>query len=358
MRKQVQSGRWLRAGGGLAVGALCLWLSLRSARLDAVLGELANLSLLWVSLSLAGVIVVSAAKALRWQRLYPPSTPPLAWTTHFGILMIGQMLTLLAPVRLGEVTRLGLMRQEGRPLSLTLGSIVVEKSLDLLTVQAALLLAVPLAILPDWARARAGVGALAVGLGLPLVLLIMVQARGIVAALLARIPRPRNTILARWLGRALGLTQATLDGMAALGGRRLVGLLALSTGIWLLALVVIQMMLAAFALPVDWGAALILMLALTFSNWIPTPPGMIGVVGAVTVAALTPFGVTPARALALGTVLNGVLVGPPVLLGAWAAWLRLWRLRTAPGATRMRAALGLGTPLEPVRPAVQETDKE
>ena len=29
------------------------------------------------------------------------------------------------------------------------------------------------------------------------------------------------------------------------------------------------MMSAAFALPMDWGAALILMLAFTFSNWVP-----------------------------------------------------------------------------------------
>ena len=66
--------------------------------------------------------------------------------------------------------------------------------------------------------------------------------------------------------------------MAGLEGRRLATLLAWTAGIWLLSLAVIQMMLAAFALPTDWRAALILMLALTFSNWVPTSPGMIGVV--------------------------------------------------------------------------------
>ena len=65
--------------------------------------------------------------------------------------MISQMLNLLVSViRLGELARMELMRREGRPVGMTLGTIVLEKSLDLLTVQALLVLAVPLAILPDW----------------------------------------------------------------------------------------------------------------------------------------------------------------------------------------------------------------
>jgi len=98
----------------------------------------------------------------------------------------------------------------------------------------------------------------------------------------------------------------------------------------------------AFHIPPDWGAAFVLMLALTFSNWIPTPPAMIGVVGAVTVAVLVPFGVPPAQALALGTVLNVVVVAPPVLLGIWATWARLLRLTGDSG--RLHQALGLATP--------------
>ena len=48
--------------------------------------------------------------------------------------MISQMLNLVFPIRLGELARLGLMRQEGRPVGVTFGTIVVEKALDLLAV--------------------------------------------------------------------------------------------------------------------------------------------------------------------------------------------------------------------------------
>ena len=42
--------------------------------------------------------------------------PCCRWSTHFAILMIGQMLNLIIPIRIGEVARLGLMRQEGHPV--------------------------------------------------------------------------------------------------------------------------------------------------------------------------------------------------------------------------------------------------
>jgi uncharacterized membrane protein YbhN (UPF0104 family) len=116
----------------------------------------------------------------------------------------------------------------------------------------------------------------------------------------------------------------------------------LTTLIWLGSAAVLVAMLLAFHLPPDWGAAFALMLALTFSNWLPTPPGMIGVVGAVSVAVLAPFGVPPAEALALGTVLNVVLVAPPVILGIWAAVTRLPQIGGSPG--RLRQALGLAVP--------------
>ena len=73
----------------------------------------------------------------------------------------------------------------------------------------------------------------------------------------------------------------------------------------------------------------------------PTPPAMIGVVGAVAVAVLSAFGVDQTRSLALGTVLNAVLIGPPVLLGGVALWNQLWRLGETLNLRSLRRAAGL-----------------
>ncbi len=124
--------RSLRITGALLVGVGCLWFSLSQVRLDAFLAEFATFSFPLVIAATASVVLVGAGKALRWQWLYGDAAPPLPWTTHFGILMISQMLNLVIPIRIGELARLGLMRQEGRPVGVTFGTIVVEKSLDLL----------------------------------------------------------------------------------------------------------------------------------------------------------------------------------------------------------------------------------
>jgi uncharacterized protein (TIRG00374 family) len=332
---------WLKIAGGVLIGVACLWLSLRYVRPELFVRALASASWPWVAVALIGVTLIGAAKALRWRWLYPPDARPATWRTHFDILMIGQMLNLLVSViRLGELARMELMRREGRPVGMTLGTIVLEKSLDLLVVQALLLLAVPLAILPNWLRARTGIGV--VGVGVLAALLLVSRYRERLLAWTERIPEPRSPFWARWADRLRRLFQTTLDSIAALRGARLVRVAALTTLIWLGSMVILEAMLVAFHAPPDWGAAFVLMIALTFSNWLPTPPAMIGVVGAVTVVVLTPLGVPPAQALALGTVLNVVLVAPPVLLGIWATWARLLRLPGSPG--RLHQALGLATP--------------
>jgi uncharacterized protein (TIRG00374 family) len=343
MRIGERSRIWLRMAGGVLIGVACLWLSLRYVRPDLFAHAMAAASWPWVAAATAGVLAIAAAKALRWQWLYPPDARPLPWRTHFGILMISQMLNLLiSVVRLGELARLELMRREGRPVGMTLGTIVLEKSLDLLAVQALLLLAVPLAILPDWLRARTGIGVLASGACLLAALLLVSRYRDRLLAWIARIPEPRRPFWARWVVRLRRLLQTTLESIAALRGPRLLRVAALTTLIWLGSAAVLVAMLLAFHLPPDWGAAFVLMLALTFGNWLPTPPAMVGVVGAITVAVLTPFGVPSAQALALGTVLNVVLVAPPIVLGVWATGARLLRLPAAPG--RLHRALGLAAP--------------
>jgi uncharacterized protein (TIRG00374 family) len=343
MRRGERARAWLKIAGGVLIGVACLWLSLRYVRPELFVHALKAASWPWVAVALIGVTLIGAAKALRWQWLYPPDARPATWRTHFGILMISQMLNLLVSViRLGELARMELMRREGRPVGMTLGTIVLEKSLDLLTVQALLLLAVPLAILPDWLRARTGIGVLAVGIGVLAALLLVSRYREKFLALVERIPEPRSPIWARWADRLRRLLRTTLESIAALRGPRLVRVAVLTTLIWLGSVAVMMAMLVAFHVPPDWGAAFALMLALTFSNWIPTPPAMIGVVGAVTVVVLAPFGVPPAQALALGTVLNVVVVAPSVLLGIWATWARL--LRVPGDSGRLHQALGLATP--------------
>lgn len=331
----------LQVGGALLVGVVCLWLSLRGVDLAALGEELTAFSVPLVCLATACVLLVAGSKALRWQWLYGSAAPYRPWSTHFAILMIGQMLNLVIPIRLGELARLGLMRQEGRPVSVTFGTIVIEKALDLLAVGLIILLAVPLILIPSSLQAQTGTGGLLLGAAIFVMLVAVGKLQGPLMSLVARIPEPADKWWGRWLGKIRRGIVAVLTSMASLRGKQLGRVAALTAGIWLLSLLTVQVMLLAFDLQLGWGAALALMLALTSSNWMPTPPAMIGVVGAVTVAVLSAYGVDQTVSLAVGTVLNVVLVGPPVLIGSVALWNRLWRLGEAVSLHSLRRAAGL-----------------
>ena len=329
----------LRVAVALLIGLLCLWLSLRGVPLAALRDQMLRVSPSLVALAVLCVVLVAAGKALRWQWLYGAGVPPRPWLTHFAILMIGQMLNLVIPIRIGELARLGLMRQEERPLGVTFGTIVVEKALDLLALGLIVLLAVPLALLPDSLRRESGAGGLLLGAAVFAGLLLLGRYH---APLLRRLARMDTAKGGRLVTGARRGAMAVLRSFGSLTAAQLARVAALTAGVWLLSLVTMQVMLAASGLALGWGAALALMLALTSSNWAPTPPAMIGIVGAVTVAVLAAFEVDQARALALGTILNVVLVGPPVILGSIALTVRLWRLGETLTLRSLRRAAGLG----------------
>lgn len=341
--------RWLQGLGGVLLGGICLWFSFRGVDIDQVVAWIKQISWPWIGLALIGVILVSASKALRWQWLYPKEAAPLSWPTHFSILLIAQMLNLVVPVRLGEVARLGLMKQEQRPVGMTLGTIAVEKSLDLTTTGLLLLLSIPLVTLPEWLRSAAGVGVLLTGGALLVLLLLLGTSRHSLLRMLANLPRPNQASRARWLDHLIHLLETVLQGITGLDGKQLLPVLGLTAFIYMLSIGVIQATLQAVGIEHHGGAsALALMLALTFSNLAPTPPALVGLVGAVTEVTLAPFGVPRAQALVLGAILNIVLVGPPVALGGWAAAVRLLRLLEAPNQGGLRQALGLAPLNSPI----------
>lgn len=332
-----------RVAGGFALGASCLWLSLRGASGPAVLLHIHSASFPLLALAMGLVVLVAIAKALRWQWLFPAPTPAPSFKVTFGILMTSQMINLLVPVRLGELARVGLMRQPGKgeergvPAGTTIGTIVVEKTIDLVAIGVLVLLAAPLAVLPAEWRSEIGGGGLAVALGLLAALFAAGHFRRQLLRVLESVPAPHGRLGARLHRNALRLAGATLSSLGVLEGPHLARVLAITAGIWLLSAAMLVVMFAAFGLPPEPGMALVLMLALTSSNWAPTPPALIGLVGAVTIAVLTRFGIGQDASLALGTVLNVVLVAPPVLLGAWAVWSRLLAFQDG----GWRSALGL-----------------
>jgi glycosyltransferase 2 family protein len=124
----------------LVIAIALLALAFRGVNLKNILNELKEVNYFWLSMSIAASLVAFVSRAHRWNMLIEPLGyyPKLKKTTY--ALMVGYLANLALP-RLGEVTRCGsLSKAEKIPFDGLLGTVIVERLIDVLCLLALLLL--------------------------------------------------------------------------------------------------------------------------------------------------------------------------------------------------------------------------
>lgn len=313
-------GRW---GVGAAVAALSIWLLARDLDWLGVWRAFAAADYRWVAMGVAAILGTFFTRTRRWQALLWHTRVPTC--PAMTALLVGQVVNLALPMRSGDVARAAWIAPERRTgFPEALGSIAVEKVWDLLallTCGVALLVWLPL---PDWfARSTEGAAlALLIGGGTLWAGLHWQEALFRWAGrLLARFP-------AGWDRALLPLLRRLANGLEGLRRPGVSGQALLWTALtWGLGALANWAVLAAFGIP-SAAAALFLLAALMVGGTVPVP-GRLGLFEGICVLSLALFGVPRDLALAVGLVLHGVVMGPP-LVGA--ALLALWpgRLKGAP----------------------------
>jgi uncharacterized protein (TIRG00374 family) len=293
---------------------------MRGLELSVVLQALAMASPDWIMVSLVGVVAVVVVKAARWRALYRLAEPRPSFGELFAVLAAAQMVNLVIPIRLGELIRIGLMKQAGQPGAITLSTLVMEKALDLVAAGLIASALVALAIAPVWLHEQAS-GLLLIGLTLVLALFLTWRLRQWLESGLARVLAWGSLLPAwrrGWLLERLGVT---LKAFGTLTDRASLGWVVwwTFTG-WLLSLLTMLALLAAFDLRLPLSAAVIMVLAVSSSNIAPSPPALVGVMHLIAVVVLGQYGVAQSVAVGFGLVLNVVTVAPLIILGGWALW--------------------------------------
>lgn len=117
-----------------------LWLAFRNENLEEVWQRMKVADPFWLSLSMVIAIVALVSRAVRWKILIEPlGFQPKTSNTLYA-LMIGYLANLAIP-RIGEVTRcVTLNKSERIPFIGLVGTVIVERAIDLLMLFACILL--------------------------------------------------------------------------------------------------------------------------------------------------------------------------------------------------------------------------
>lgn len=285
--------------GSVVLGAVLLWLALRSVSFVELGEALRNANYLY----LIPLIIIALGshwiRAWRWQLLLE-SLPeqerkPVSVNQTFSALMIGYMVNYAAP-RLGEIARTGSLSKQSRlPFASILGTVFAERVLDVITLAVGFLVALGFAgpslmrLTPMLADSvDEALPLTMIGFLLLVVVLITVTAFIILRKIIYRSPE----------SRIAGALTSFKDGILSLIRiRQRWGLLISTVAIWLCYLVLAWLPLLMLRIEgLTLGDAWVLLIVGSASMIVPTPGG-IGSFHFVTILTMTSlFGVGMAAA--------------------------------------------------------------
>jgi uncharacterized protein (TIRG00374 family) len=294
----------VRLIAGLAISVVFLAITVSRVDLGETARALSNAAPGGILLAIGLVLVELTIRAERWRILLRPSAAvPLR--SAFAYLTIGYFANAVLPARLGDPARAYLAgRSFGISSLVTLGTIVVERVSDALTILLVVLLA-GIIVAPGSQLA----GSAAVLTALAVV--------GAVGAVVVGIVVRRSGLLDRGLGRRLWALVARVgEGAAVLrrprGAALILGLTILPFGV---AVCTFGAVSGALSLPLDPVQWAFVLGVLALSTAIPAAPGSLGTYEFAGVTALGILGIGSSQALAATVLIHVLAAVPPALLG-------------------------------------------
>jgi len=313
---------------GLVVSGVCLALALARVDVAQTIASLLHVDWRFMALGVGALLASFLILALRWRVLLASAAPVPVRDTLSGI-MVGYLVNTILPLRVGEFARLGLVARRHRLNGgFVLGTIVLERTLDLLAVLA--LVAAP-ALLADVSEA-VRIAIAAAGSGTLIVFIVLVcLSRG--HSKFDDVGRRVPGFVPKWLVEKLTRTLIRfVDGLSALRDRRrLVSALALSIGAWLVAGLASVFWIIAFHFSIPWYAGFLVLGLVNLGGAIPSSPGAIGVYDYLAVLALSAWGTDKSAALAYALTTHAVNILINIVIGSGYLAREGLTLRAIPG---------------------------
>jgi len=301
---------------GLAFGAVCFYLALRSVDVDQMLAALAKTDVRWIVLSSAVLMLAHVLRALRWRYLLAP-VQTVNTGSLLSALLIGYAANTFMPAHLGEFLRAFVIaKKKSLSASAVFASIVVERIVDVMSLIAVMAIVIIVHPFPAWVE-TSGYLMLAGALLLLAVLIACKRHEARAAALVRLLTKPLPAAMA---GRIESLTVNFLTGVLPLKSvGHYIAAAILSIAIWLCYAGMNFTCLEAFGMVtahrLPWYVGLVVLVFTTLSVVIPSTPGYVGTYHYLCQLSLVMFGVSASEALSFAVIAHLVNVVPVSLVG-------------------------------------------
>jgi uncharacterized protein (TIRG00374 family) len=324
---------------GLVLAAILMIWVFRGTDARTLWGEIRQASIPGLLFGGALNLGHNVFRVFRWKVLLAPVRRGLGFRGMFAAVIVGYMTSWVVPGRLGELVRPMLVSaREGIALGPVVGSVVVDRVLDLVSVAFVFAIGLWITPLPGGAIEHASLMKSASALmtaGSVLVLVAMV-AMSVYGDRLAPWFARRGRVL-RWIGRA-GLSLA--HGAGALRSlRSILAVLALGLAAWLTIVFGTWICIRSAGADVSIGAVMIILPMLVIGVAVPTPGGAGSYHGAMK-AGLLLFGVPAVSAVSAGLLTHAVITIPIIVVGVLMLWTENMRWSELVSGARQFRHLG------------------
>lgn len=297
---------------GTALGGVFLWLAIGHIDGDELQRSLREFSFTPIGIAVLLYWTALGLRVVRWAGLLRQ----LGFVRPHHVaetLIIGYAVNNVLPARLGELFRADYAKRRfGFSRTTILGSIVIERMLDLCVIALLLVTGLALADIGGGRAIRDQFETVAVT-ATTLIGVVLIGVYFLRSGELSRITVP---------DAARRLLRDFVTGIESLNRRSLITTAALSLGIWTFEVLALVCMFHAAALDLYPSEALVVMGVLSLSTLVPTAPGYIGTYQLVAALAMAAFGHSATLGVVAATGIQVFLFGSVTLAGIGALIIR------------------------------------
>jgi uncharacterized protein (TIRG00374 family) len=265
-------------------------------------------------IALLACVADMTVRITRWWWMLRAADPDLRLVSCVWPFLGSLALNNTVPLRAGDVVRVfGFRRTLKAPTAHILGTLVLERVLDLLVLLGILFVGVfgTTGLFPRSFMLAAGTAGAAVLVGLLAITLFPARVTSLIQELVRRLFRRRS-----WLPAATRVIAQLTASLALLRSPgRAVRLVGLSLLAWVLEGAVFGCVAWSLHIAVPWAAPWLSLGAATLATLLPSSPGYVGTFDYFAALGLTAYGATPASATAFALVTHLILWLPVTAAG-------------------------------------------